>query len=108
VTAPCRHWVLAPARFCGLTGPDGWPSWSKIVSAGVVYSYLRVRQPVPAGVAGIVIIAAFGRAMMRDWIVNKGVTVAANVTEAITAAADSVADKIWKGRPQQPAPGKIP
>lgn len=81
-------WYYWPFRWLALTGADGEPSFSKLIIVGVLASYLP--GAVPFGVACLVIAAAYGRGMLRDFLTRGSIT----VREAASSVAGRVANVV--------------
>lgn len=62
-----------PFRLAGVTGPDGYLSFSKAVTAAVVISYF-VRRPVPLGIAIAAISSSYGLKAFLAFLSSKTVT----------------------------------
>jgi hypothetical protein len=65
--------AMWPFRLAGLTGPDGYLSYSKTITAAVVISYFVLR-PVPLGIAIAAIASSYGLKAFLAFLDAKVVT----------------------------------
>lgn len=94
--------VMWPCRLLGLTGADGYLSFSKTITAAVVVSYF-VRRPVPLGIAIVAISSSYGLKAFMAFLDSKTVTAnermitQLNVADTVRALNEGIAARRASG-----------